>query len=54
MRSSVKGTFGSIAIIDLVRKSSGAIIGAVMFDIDFAADFNARSEAVKFDLNADF
>jgi hypothetical protein len=41
-------------IIDLVRKSSGVIMGAVMFEIDFAADLNARKDAVKFDLKADF
>lgn len=54
IRSSVKGTFGSMAIIDLVRKSSGVIMGAVMFEMDFAADLNARKDAVKFDLKADF
>lgn len=43
-----------MAIIDLVRKSSGVIIGAVMFEMDFAADLNARRDAVKFDLKADF
>lgn len=54
MRSSVKGTRGSIDIIDLVRKSSGVIIGVVRDENDLAADLKAFKEAVKFDLNADF
>ena len=53
IRSSVKGTFGSIEIIDLVRKSSGVIIGAVRLDSDLAADRNALSEEVRLDLKAD-
>lgn len=51
--SSVNGTFGSIDMMDLVRKSSGVIIGVVRLENDFAADLKARSDAVKFDLNAD-
>lgn len=54
MRSSVKGTLGSMAMIDLVRKSSGVIIGVVRLEIDLAADRRARSDAVRFDLKADF
>lgn len=54
IRSSVNGTGGSIAIIDLVRKSSGVIMGAVSDEIDLAAERKARKDAVKFDLNADF
>jgi hypothetical protein len=54
MRSSVKGTCGSIVIMDLVRKSSGVIRGVVSDENDFAAERKARSEAVKFDLKADF
>jgi len=54
MRSSVNGTLGSMAMIDLVRKSSGVIIGVVMLEIDLAADRRARSDAVRFDLKADF
>lgn len=53
IRSSVKGTCGSIEIIDLVRKSSGVIIGVVRAENDFAADRKARNEAVRFDLKAD-
>lgn len=53
IRSSVNGTRGSIVMIDLVRKSSGVIIGVVMLDIDRAAARSAFNEAVKFDLNAD-
>ena len=53
MRSSVKGTCGSIEIIDLVRKSSGVIIGVVIDENDLAADRKARNEAVRFDLKAD-
>lgn len=37
-----------------VSKSSCGMLGAVKFENDFAADFNALSEAVKLDLNADF
>ncbi len=40
-------------IIDLVRKSSGVIIGVVKVENDFAAYLKARSDAVRFDLNAD-
>lgn len=40
-------------MIDLVRKSSGVIMGVVRLENDLAADLNALSEAVKFDLNAD-
>lgn len=40
-------------MIDLVRKSSGVIIGVVSDENDFAADLRARSDAVRFDLNAD-
>jgi len=40
-------------MIDLVRKSSGVIIGVVRLENDLAADLNALSEAVKFDLKAD-
>jgi hypothetical protein len=50
LRSSVNGTGGSIDIIDLVRKSSGVIIGALRAESDMAADFKAFKEAVKFDL----
>jgi hypothetical protein len=50
----VNGTRGSIEIIDLVRKSSGVIIGAVRDEIDLAADLKAFSEAVRLDLKADF
>ena len=53
MRSSVKGTCGSIEMIDLVRKSSGVIIGVVRAENDFAADRKARNETVRFDLKAD-
>lgn len=53
MRSSVKGTAGSMEMIDLVRKSSGVIIGVVMLDSDFAAYRSALREAVRFDLKAD-
>jgi hypothetical protein len=41
-------------MIDLVRKSSGVIIGVVRDENDIAADLKARNEAVKFDLKADF
>ena len=54
IRSSVNGTLGSIEMIDLVKKSSGGIEAAVRFEMVFAADLSARSDAVKFDLNADF
>jgi hypothetical protein len=40
-------------IIDLVRKSSGGIIGAVRLEKDLAADLSAFKEAVRFDLKAD-
>lgn len=30
------------------------MLGAVKFEKDFAADFKALNEAVKFDLNVDF
>ena len=40
-------------MIDLVRKSSGVIIGVVRFENDLAADLNARREAVRLDLKAD-
>ena len=53
MRSSVNGTCGSIEIIDLVRKSSGVIIGDVRLENDFAADLKAFKEDVKLDLKAD-
>jgi hypothetical protein len=53
MRSSVNGTRGSIDIIDLVRKSSGVIIGGLRDESDLAADRKAFKEAVRFDLNAD-
>lgn len=51
IRSSVNGTRGSIDMIDIVRKSSGIIIGAVIFEIDLAADLRALRDAVRFDLN---
>ena len=54
IRSSVNGTCGSIEMMDRVRKSSGVIIGAVRLENDLAADLNALSEEVKFDLKADF
>lgn len=41
-------------MIDRVRKSSGVIIGFVMLEIDLAANLNARNDAVRFDLKADF
>jgi len=50
IRSSVKGTCGSMLTIDLVRKSSGVIKGVVRVPNDLAADLKARIEAVKFDL----
>ena len=40
-------------MIDLVRKSSGVIIGVVRFENDLAAYLRARRDAVKFDLKAD-
>lgn len=54
MRSSVKGTCGSMERIDLVRKSSGVIGGGARLERDRAADLMARKDAVRFDLNADF
>lgn len=54
MRSSVNGTCGSMAMIDLVRKSSGVIMGVVRDEKDLAAALTAFNEAVKFDLNANF
>lgn len=48
--SSVNGTLGSIVSIDLVRRSSGGIEEVVNVDRDRAAERNARSDAVKFDL----
>ena len=53
-RSSVKGTPGSMVRIDRVRKSSGGIDGKLMAEKDLAADRKALSDAVRFDLNADF
>lgn len=53
MRSSVNGTRGSMEMIDRVRKSSGSIVGVVRFESDLAAERNAFSEAVRFDLKAD-
>jgi hypothetical protein len=53
IRSSVNGTRGSIKIMDLVRKSSGVIIGVTRVENDLAADLRALKEAVKFDLKAD-
>jgi hypothetical protein len=41
-------------MIDLVRKSSGVIIGIVRDEKDFAAYLKARRDAVRFDLKADF
>jgi hypothetical protein len=41
-------------MIDLVRKSSGVIIGVVRVENDFAACLKARRDAVRFDLKADF
>lgn len=49
----MNGTCGSIEIIDLVRKSSGVIIGVVRLENDLAADLNAFNEDVKLDLKAD-
>jgi hypothetical protein len=40
-------------MIDLVRKSSGVIIGVVRDEKDFAAYLKARKDAVRFDLKAD-
>lgn len=51
--SSVNGTLGSIVSIDLVSKSSGGMEEAVNEDKDRAAERNARSDAVRFDLKAD-
>jgi hypothetical protein len=42
-----------MAIIDLVRKSSGVIIGVVRLEKVFAAYLKARRDAVRFDLKAD-
>lgn len=53
LRSSVNGTLGSIVSIDLVRKSSDGIEGVVNVDSVRAAERNARSDAVKFDLKTD-
>jgi len=47
----VKGTWGSIDIIDIVRKSSGIVNGAVMLVMDLAAYLRAFNDAVKLDLN---
>ena len=51
IRSSVKGTWGSIDIIDIVRKSSCMSSGAVIFVMDLAAYLKAFNDAVKLDLN---
>jgi len=40
-------------MIDLVRKSSGVIIGVVRLEKVFAAYLKARRDAVRFDLKAD-
>lgn len=53
MRSSVKGTCGSIVRIDLVRKSSAGIEGMFMVEKERAAFRSARRLAVRFDLKAD-
>ena len=52
--SSVKGTRGSSVMIERVRKSSDLIVGAARLLSAVAADLSARSDAVRFDLNADF
>lgn len=52
--SSVNGTRGSSVMIERVRKSSGRIVGAARLLSAVAADLSARSDAVRFDLNADF
>lgn len=41
-------------MIDRVRKSSGATTGGFKLEMVRAAFFNARSDAVKLDLNIDF
>jgi hypothetical protein len=41
-------------MIDLVRKSSGVIMGAVRLENDRAAERSAFKDAVRFDLKADF
>jgi len=51
MRSSVNGTWGSIDMMDIVRKSSGMTSGAVILEIDLAAYLRAFRDAVKLDLN---
>lgn len=51
--SSVNGTRGSSVMIDLVKKSSGRMVGAARLEMLFAAERRARREAVRLDLNAD-
>ncbi len=51
IRSSVNGTWGSIDMMDIVRKSSGMMSGDVMLEIDLAAYLRALRDAVRFDLN---
>lgn len=53
MRSSVKGTLGSMVRIDRVRKSSGGMEGMFIEEKERAAFRRARRLAVKFDLKAD-
>lgn len=53
MRSSVKGTFGSKANMDRVRKSSAGTEGMFMAEKERAAFRSARRLAVKLDLKAD-
>lgn len=40
-------------MIDLVKKSSGGIIGIVELENDLPTDLKARKDAVRFDLRAD-
>lgn len=40
-------------MMDLVRKSSGGIMGVVMLEMERAAYLRAFKDAVRFDLNAD-
>lgn len=53
MRSSVKGTLGSMVSIERVRKSSGGIDGMFMLPKERAAFRRARRLEVKLDLKAD-
>lgn len=53
MRSSAKGTLGSMVSIERVRKSSGGIDGMFMFEKERAAFRRARRLEVRLDLKAD-